>query len=63
MIQRLDYRDGTSALFERGTDLLEKAESMIDAGRFLLNCIRGPFVLPRSSHGLEKILERAETSA
>src|ERR1700732_4649076 len=60
MIERLDYRDRASTLFKRGTDPGQKAERMIDAGRFLPNRIRGPLCSLASPVGFEKILERCE---
>src|ERR1035438_9893006 len=43
MIERLDYGDGTAALFQGRAYLLEKGESMVDSRSLPLHCMSRPF--------------------
>ena len=60
MVQRFDHRDRAPAVFQRGTNLCQKAESVIDALRFLLNCGRGPLRCLLVSLRFKNLLKRGK---
>ena len=60
MIERLDYGDGTTASLQRPAYLLQEAQSMVDARRFMLNCVRSPLCRFSVSVSLKNLLKRLE---